>query len=121
MKVLKNTIIFSSILLLVSCISDNKKDLSGTWESYETIHPKKQITFYSDSIVLNPFGFLNGTVSETWKVDATKIYLKNIIENDAIIQDEITYDYKLNDSKDTLLIKIEKGSKDDFSLLTRVK
>lgn len=121
MHFIKTTLFFSVFILLTSCVSDNKKDIVGTWESFEDVHPKNEITFYQDSIVSNPFGFESGTTSESWAVDATKIFLKNSKKDDSLIKKKLEYEYKLNAAKDTLLIKIVKGSKDDFSLLKRVK
>ncbi|WP_370003897.1 hypothetical protein, partial [Winogradskyella sp.] len=106
-------------IVLFACISDKKKDLLGIWESFETHHDKIIITFYQDSLVLDAFNGEFHTNSQ-WDLDKNKIHLFNVELYDSILKEEISYKYNLNETKDTLYMKVVDGDNNDYSTLKKV-
>ena len=107
---------FSSI----SCETDERKnDLLGVWESYEPNHTKSVLTFYKDSLILDALGGGFHTNSK-WSVDEYKIYLKKVRLMDTILKEKMSYEYKLNLTKDSLYIKVVDGKDDEFFTLKKV-
>ncbi|WP_430466987.1 hypothetical protein [Winogradskyella ouciana] len=119
MKPIKLLISLILSIMLFACKSDEKKDLLGIWESFETHHDKIAITFYQDSLVLDAFNGDFHTISE-WTLDENKIHLFNVNLSDSIIKQEISYKYNLNKTKDTLYIKVVDGDNDDYSTMKKV-
>ena len=120
MKLIKFAILLFGIATLFSCQTDQrKKNLIGIWESYETHHSKVALTFYEDSVITE---YLSGfyRTNSKWKVDDQNIYFRNIRMRDSVIKREMNYEYKLNQTKDTLYIKIAGGQADDYSTMKKV-
>jgi len=121
MKFVKIFIFSLSICIYMGCEADkSKSDFLGIWESFESHHTKTVLTFYRDSLILDGFGGSFHTNSK-WTVDQSKIYLKNVRLKDTILQKELNYEYELNKSKDTLLIKFVSGKNKDFSKMKKVE
>jgi len=120
MKLTKIIILTIGITTLIGCkTNEPKTDLIGIWESYETHHTPVVLTFYKDSVITESFGGEMRTNSK-WYVDGSKICLKQIILKDTILKDVLNYQYKLNNTKDTLWIKVENGNADDYSTMKKV-
>lgn len=108
------------IYIQISCeTNERKSDLLGIWESYESHHSKTVLTFYKDSLILDGFGGDFHTKSK-WTIDKSKIYLKNIRLKDTVLLKNLTYEYELNESKDTLIIRFKNGKEDDISKMRKV-
>ena len=120
MKLTKIFILTIGFITLTACGKiEQKNDLIGIWESYETHHTKVALTFYKDSVITESFGGEMRTNSK-WNIDESKIYLNQIRLKDTILKDKLIYEYKLNKTKDTLWIKIENGNADDYSSMKKV-
>ena len=120
MKLIKIFILTIGFITLMACeTNERKKDLFGIWESYETDHSKVALTFYQDSVITESFGGEMHTISE-WNVDESKIYLKQVQLKDTILKNVLNYEYELNETKDTVWIKVENGNEDDYSTMKKV-
>lgn len=84
------------------CTSPKKETgLIGIWETYEDdSHNKIVVTFYEDSVITELFSGAYRTHSN-WTIDSSNIYFTNIKLIDTILSD-VTYDYDINMTKDSL-------------------
>ncbi|QNJ98148.1 hypothetical protein [Constantimarinum furrinae] len=112
MKLRKTLYFFLLCLFNFSCESvDKKSEFIGIWESTNDFTGKTVLSFYKDSIITEGFGGGFRTSSE-WSVDSTKLYLKNIrqfypyINTDSVIKISLDYEYRLNPTKDSLMITV---------------
>ena len=116
-KILMLTI---GLITLIACeTNEHKNDLLGIWESYENHHSKVALTFYKDSVITEYLGGGMRTNSK-WNADEEKIYFTNVRLKDTLLKEKINYEYKLNETKDSLYIKVEGGEKDDYSTMKKV-
>jgi hypothetical protein len=120
MKHTKIFIFIIGFIILIACeTNERKENLIGIWESYETHHSKVVLIFYKDSVITEYLGGGMHTNSK-WNIDEEKIYFKNVRLKDTILKKMINYEYKLNETKDTLFIKVEGGKEDDYSTMKKV-
>ena len=54
-----------------------------------------------------------------WTVDENKIYFESVCLKDTILRDKITYQYKINESNDSLFIKVDGGKQEDYCKMTK--
>ncbi|GGW61069.1 hypothetical protein GCM10008085_10760 [Winogradskyella epiphytica] len=120
MKLTKIFILTIGFITLIGCgTNDQKNNLIGIWESYETHHTKVALTFYKDSVSTESFGGEMRTNSK-WKVDESKIYLKQVQHKDIILKNNLNYEYELNKTKDTMWIKVDNGTVNEFTTMKKV-
>lgn len=88
-------------------LSNLRKDkLIGNWSTVLN-GDKHQLTFYQDSLVLNEFGY---TYKGKWSIDSSRIFIEPIKGFEQNAFGITTFDYKINNSLDTLNIKTLKDS-----------
>lgn len=106
------TILFLILLcIMISCTSPKEEmGLIGIWETYEDDgHNKIVVTFYKDSVITELLGGADRTNSN-WTIDSSKIYFTNIKLLDTILSD-VTYDYNINKTKDSLDLRFLENGK----------
>ncbi|MFT5891787.1 MAG: hypothetical protein ACI9Y7_001894 [Dokdonia sp.] len=104
-------LLFLATLCILNCTSPKEEmGLIGIWETYEDDdHNKTVVTFYKDSVITELFGGAHRTNSN-WTIDSSKIYFTNIKLLDTILSD-VTYDYNINKTNDSLDLRFLENGK----------
>ncbi|WP_299769722.1 hypothetical protein [uncultured Dokdonia sp.] len=113
------TVLF--IIFIFGCSSPKKETgLIGIWDSYKVSNNlydqnyKIVLTFYEDSVITESFGGEHKTNSN-WTLDSTKLYFSAIRLLDTVLPN-ITYEYRINKTKDSLSIKVSPINKEDYTV-----
>lgn len=107
----KSILFLILLCIMISCTSPKEEmGLIGIWETYEDDgHNKIVVTFYKDSVITELLGGADRTNSN-WAIDSSKIYFTNIKLLDTILSD-VTYDYNINKTKDSLDLRFLENGK----------
>lgn len=116
------SILFLIVLYIITSCTSPKEEIGliGIWDSYKISNNlydqnyKVVLTFYEDSVITESFGGEHKTNSN-WTLDSTKLHFSAIRLLDTVLPN-ITYEYRINKTKDSLSIKVSPINKEDYTV-----